>query len=317
MPPRPVPGPAPKRSGLPIWQLVGLGVGALVLVVVGVTLGRMVPLGGTSTPTPTLAAVATPTMAASTATAVPAANSPTPAALAQSPSPVAVAKPTGPPAKPTAPPLSPPPSSGQAVPSKPTAPPNPPGVLAADNFERADAALLPLVSARPTDYTFAYDRGEYVISVINAAYQGVPVSLLSGGYDNSIIAVDVRMMGDVASRYAFLVCRHSSTEGQTNQYRASLVPDGQRVILSRWDGRTERSLASVRDEPAVNPGNAKNRFELRCAGTTISVAVNNKVVVTTNDMTLNRGADGVGAGTFAGVEGTLEARFDNLEVRTP
>ena len=38
---------------MPAWQIVGLGVGAPVLVIVGVTVGRMVPLPGRSTPTPT------------------------------------------------------------------------------------------------------------------------------------------------------------------------------------------------------------------------------------------------------------------------
>jgi hypothetical protein len=32
---------------------------------------------------------------------------------------------------------------------------------------------------------------------------------------------------------------------------------------------------------------------------------------------LTSGEHGLGAGTFAGVEGSLEARFDNLEVREP
>jgi hypothetical protein len=34
-------------------------------------------------------------------------------------------------------------------------------------------------------------------------------------------------------------------------------------------------------------------------------------------LTLTRGEHGIGAGTFAGVDGTLEARFDNLIVRNP
>jgi hypothetical protein len=317
---------------MPAWQIVGLGVGALVLVVIGVMLGRMVPLPGSSTPTPTAVAAVTPTVAAATATVAasekPAAKVSTPTVSgasqtggpAPSPSPAVAVKPTSPPTaapKPTSPPPSPPPTSGQAVPPKPTAPANPPGVLLADNFERAETGQLPRTSARPNDYVFSYDRGEYVINKINAALPAAPIVFLPGSFENTVIAVDVRIMGDVASRYAFVVCRDQSSGGQARQYRASVVPEGRRLILSRWDDGNQRVLSEARDEAAINTGDAKNRLELRCAGAKISAAVNGKVIATADDMTLNRGDHGVGAGTFAGVEGTLEARFDNLEVRVP
>jgi hypothetical protein len=304
---------------MPAWQLVSLGVGALVLVVVGVALGRMVPLPGRSTPTPTIVVAATPTVAA-TAT-VPATVQAAPAkpgspvavgspqaAPASSPSPVVAVKPTSPAVTPTSPPPSP------TVPPKPA---NPPGVLLADNFERAEAGQLPRTSSRPNDYVFNYDRGEYVISKINPALQAAPMAILNGPYDNTVIAIDVRIMGDVASRYVFLVCRNQSTSGQSKHYRATIVPDGRQFILSRWDDGQERMLSKLINEPSVNPGNAKNRLELRCAGTKISASVNGKVVASADDMTLSRGDHGVGTGAFTGVQGTIEARYDNLEIRVP
>lgn len=325
MPPGPAPGPEPdpgsRRSGLPAWQIVGLGIGALVLVVIGMALGLMVPLRGASTPPPASGQVDPTVVAATTPTsASTAAASPAVAATLQtggpapSPSPAVAVKPASPPTvalKPTAPPPSPPSSSGQAV------PPNPPGVLLADNFERAETGQLPRTSARPNDYVFSYDGGEYVINKINAALPAAPIVFLPGSYENTIIAVDVRIMGDAASRYAFVVCRDQSSGGQAKQYRASVVPEGRRLILSRWDEGNQRVLAEARDEAAINTGNAKNRLELRCAGAKISAAVNGQVIATADDMTLSRGDHGVGAGTFAGVEGTLEARFDTLEVRAP
>jgi hypothetical protein len=199
------------------------------------------------------------------------------------------------------------------VPPKPT---TAPGVLVADDFERAEIGQLPRTSSRPNDYVFSYDRGEYVINKINAALQIAPMVILNGPYDNTVIAIDVRLMGDVSSRYGFVVCRNQPA-AQSKQYRASIAPDGRRLILSRWDDGQERMLATVRDEPAINPGNAKNRLELRCAGTRIAAAVNGKVVASATDMTLSRGAHGVGAGAFAGTEGTIEARYDNLEIRSP
>jgi hypothetical protein len=129
--------------------------------------------------------------------------------------------------------------------------------------------------------------------------------------------VDVRITGDTASRYAFVVCRDQSSDGKARQYRASVVPDGRRLILSRWDDGTQRVLAESRDDPAINTGNAVNRLELRCANAKITASVNGKLLVSADDMTIGRGEQGIGAGTFAGVDGTLEAHFDNLEVRVP
>jgi hypothetical protein len=200
------------------------------------------------------------------------------------------------------------------VPARPT---NAPGVLLADAFENAEIGQLPRVSARPSDYIFAYDRGEYVINKINPALPAAPIVFLPGTYDNTVIAVDVRIVGDVPSRYAFVVCRDQSSGGQAKQYRASIVPEGRRVILSRWDDGSQRVLSEVRDNSAINAGSGSNRLELRCAGTKISASVNGTMLVSADDMTLNRGDQGLGAGTFAGVDGTLEARFDNLEIRQP
>jgi hypothetical protein len=300
-------------------------VGALVLVIVGVTLGRMVPLPGRSTPTPTEVAVATPTTVTTpTVPATPqpgpakpsspvAAGSPKPAqGPAPSPSPVVAVKPTPPPAKP-----SPPPAKPTTSPTPQPKPALPPGVLLAEDFERAETGQLPRTSSRPNDYVFNYERGEYVITKINPALQAAPMVILNGPYDNTAIAIDVRLMGDVTSRYVFLVCRNQATSGQSKHYRASIVPDGRQFILSRWDDGQERMLATGANEPAVNPGNARNRLELRCAGTKISASVNGKLVASVDDMTLNRGDHGVGVGAFTGIQGTIEARYDNLEIRSP
>jgi serine/threonine-protein kinase len=313
----PPPWAGGRRSGMPAWQLVGLGVGALLLVIVGVTVGRMVPLpGGSATPTATAtrvaaAATATSTVAAAEPTSAPAPPAPPAMSVAAQPTSPPTALPTLPTVPTTAPPepTSPPPS--------PVAPSNPPGVLLSDNFEHPETGQLPRTSARPNDYVFAYDRGEYVINKVNAALPAAPIVFLPGSYDNSVIAVDVRIMGNVPSGYAFVVCRDQSTGGQAKQYRASIVPEGRRVILSRWDDGNQRVLAEARDEPAIRIGTAANRLELSCAGTKIAAGVNGKVVATADDVALNRGDHGLGAGTFAGVEGTLEARFDNLEVREP
>lgn len=311
---------------MPAWQLIGLGVGALVLVVAGVAIGRMVPLPGRSTPTPTIVVVATPTATVPTKPSTPSAtaqavSSPSSVAVNPTSPPTPAPKPTSPPTaapKPTSPPTAAPtPTGSPPSPTPPPKPTNPPGVLLAENFERAETGQLPRTSSRPNDYVFSYDRGEYVINKINAAAQIAPMVILNGPYDNTVIAVDIRLMGDVRSRYGFLACRHQTTATLSKHYRASVVPDGREMILSRWDDGQERKLHTVSDEPSINPGNGKNRLELRCAGTRISVTVNGKVLASVDDMTLSRGDHGVGTGAFTGTQGTIEARYDNLEIRVP
>ena len=305
--------------GLSNATIAMLAVGAVVLVVVGALLGRLVPLpGGSGTPTPTAVAAATATRPPATVAAsgaVVASPSPSPAEVARAAaisSPVAASSPM------PSPSLSVAASPGAvASPSPAPKPTTPPGVFVADNFDQEEFGQLQRTSPRPNDYTFAYDAGEYVMTKINPALPAAPIVFVPGTFNNSVLAADVRIMGNVASRYAFVVCRDQSTGGQTKQYRASIVPDGRRVILSRWDSGAQRVLSEARDEPAIRTGNAVNRLELRCTGVRIAAVVNGKVVATADDMTLDKGEHGLGAGTFAGVEGTLEARFDNLDVRSP
>jgi hypothetical protein len=297
--------PDARRTRTATWKIVAWAIAALVLVIVGVAVGRIVPLPGSSPrPTPTVSGAPT---AAPPAAVVPASPTPAPATGAASGASAASASPVGLGSTGSAP-------ASPSVPPKPT---NAPGVLLADTFENAEIGQLPRVSARPTDYVFAYDRGEYVMNKINAALPAAPIVFLPGTYDNTVIALDVRIVGDVASRYAFVVCRDQSSGGQAKQYRVSIVPEGRRLILSRWDDGSQRVLSEVRDDAAINPGSAVNRLELRCAGPKISAAVNGKTLVSADDTALNRGEQGLGAGTFAGVDGTLEARFDNLEIKAP
>ena len=190
-------------------------------------------------------------------------------------------------------------------------------MIAADTFDGAEGGLLTRTSPRPNDYVFVYERGEYAIKKLNPTLPAAPIVFLRGEYKDTVIAVDVRIVGEAASRYAFLVCRDSSASGQTRQYRASIVPEGRRMILSVWGDGEQKVLAETRDNPAIQIANAINRLELRCAGRKIEAIVNGKTVLSVEDSTLTSGEHGLGAGTFSGVEGVLEARFDNLEVRQP
>lgn len=210
-----------------------------------------------------------------------------------------------------------PPAAATASPQPPTAAPPGSEIILEDRFDRSEGGLLTRISPRPDDYTFSYERGEYAIKKLNPTLPAAPIVFVRGEYADTVVAVDVRLVGEAGARYAFLVCRDRSSSSQTRQYRASIVPEGRRVILSHWQEGTQRVLAETRDNPAVQFGNATNRLELRCVGPKIEVIVNGKSVVSAEEGTLASGEHGLGAGTFSGVEGTLEARFDNLEIRAP
>jgi hypothetical protein len=118
--------------------------------------------------------------------------------------------------------------------SSPAGQPSTSEVIQSDTFDRTEGGLLTRTSPRPNDYAFAYDRGEYVIRKVNPTLPAAPIVFVRGEYADTVIAVDVRIVGEAGARYAFVVCRDKSEDGQTRQYRASIVPEGRRVILSHW-----------------------------------------------------------------------------------
>jgi eukaryotic-like serine/threonine-protein kinase len=340
---------SPSRRGgrPPVWLLVTGGLAAVLLVGAGVVLGRFASppglgAGPTLTPVSATALLTAPTRTPAPVPVVGAPASPAPAAPAlasaspdaapvplpgpaSSPA-IAIAPPAPTPApSPTASALPPPPPQPQPGPPAdprpppPSAAPAPPGseVILADDFDRDEGGLLTRTSPRPNDYTFSYERGEYAIKKLNPTLPAAPIVFVRGEYADTVVAVDVRLVGEAGARYAFLVCRDRSSGGETRQYRTSIVPEGRRVILSHWRDGNQHVLAETRDNPAVHFGNATNRLELRCVGPKIEAIVNGRSVVSAEDDTLASGEHGLGAGTFSGVEGTLEARFDNLEIRAP
>jgi len=70
---------------------------------------------------------------------------------------------------------------------------------------------------------------------------------------------------------------------------------------------------AIRDD-LVQLDDGTNRIELACVGTTIAATVNGETVLSIDDTTYAAGGFFLGAGVAAGEPGTVEARWDNLEI---
>lgn len=200
----------------------------------------------------------------------------------------------------------------------PTAVPSPtPKVLLSDAFDRPDTGQLSRSSPNPQDYTYAYSEGEYVVAIVNPDLQQSQGVLVPGTYDDSVLAVDVRLVGDVVQRHVSVACRVEGAGGQLKKmFQATLVPNDRGLILVSWEAGAPHNRVEARD-PGIETGNGWNHVELRCDGAKISASVNGKTVASLDDPSPSKGLHSIGTGTFAGTKGTVEARFDNLEIRMP
>ena len=208
---------------------------------------------------------------------------------------------------------APPPPTPVPPPPAPTAtvqPPSGPGtVLLSDDFNDPTRAQLPLA---PTgaERSQGYIGGEY--EIINGDTQATSVEdvLVPGSYQDTSIAIDVRVYGGIPRlRGAHIVCRGV---GVGTGYVLALYPEEQRFALLRRQPSMPNSpvvLLEQRGLGAIRPGEGVNRLELSCVGPTITGSVNGVVVATVQDPTFAAGRHAIG------VRGSgTTARFDNLVV---
>jgi hypothetical protein len=118
------------------------------------------------------------------------------------------------------------------------------------------------------------------------------------------------------NRYIGLNCRYQPE--RVTEYRLTVYPGSGQFELTRWDGGgVVVPLVRPTFSRAIRLGFAKNQFELRCVGDTISASINGVTVATVTDRTYSQGQLRMLVGTPAGVRGTVEALFDNLMVSRP
>lgn len=182
--------------------------------------------------------------------------------------------------------------------------------LLRDNFEDPANSLLPGSSPEPSNYVLRYAEGEYLMRVVNSqwATRFPALVLLPGLYQDTSLAIDVRLVGDPRQKYVAVGCRSRAGAGQ---YRLLVVPSGGAMTLVRWDGGDNwTTLAPARTVEAIRRDTATNRLELSCVGSTIMGTINGTVVATVQDATHREGLSWIALGSPSGA--AAEARWDNL-----
>ncbi|MGE3268960.1 MAG: serine/threonine-protein kinase [Chloroflexota bacterium] len=317
------PGPPvpPRPTANPNLVPILLGVGALALLIVGGAIGMLTSprFFGRATPTPTsIALVATATSAPTPAATV------TPAPTTAPPKPVL---PTAPPtaAPTTAPPATPaPPTAVPPTREPPTPTPAPPTAVP----PRPTATLLPRVAyqanfnadagglyiGRDEEREHLVWQGEYTVKTLVSR----PINSLAyipGAFNDGVLAVTARIIDGADYAFVALGCRAQSTS-RSSQYYVQMTATPPAVRLHRTDDGTLTYLTNWATSSVIRGGTSANRLELRCIGSTISVAVNGAELLSVRDDHYQAGRWSIGAGTFGDMAGRAEGRFDNLELRT-
>ena len=182
-----------------------------------------------------------------------------------------------------------------------------------DDFEDETKGVFSTASSDPELVRYAYDDGEFVIETLKDD-AGVWQTQLNGPYADVEIAVDVRVEGRTRDRFVKIGCRFARIDDGFQEYSFVVDPNARRVLVYRSDGGQVVPIFDQKGFAAVNPEGASNHLELRCVGATISASVNGTSVASVEDGTYAAGAIYLGAGTYSGVSGTVESRWDDLHV---
>jgi S1-C subfamily serine protease len=202
-------------------------------------------------------------------------------------------------------------------PASPTPTPIEGTVVYRDDFSDADTSLIGQQHVN-LDVIKYFMGEEYVIEKINPENREPFSSYLTGTYRDVMVAVDVRLMGDTAERLVHVTCRRGPEFELTNAYRLTVEPATGSYSLERWQDGAAANLDNGSRPDIVAPGKAVNRVEIRCIGTEIVAAINGVEVAHVEDAAWTEGRVGIGVGVLKDAHSTtVEARFDNVEVRIP
>ncbi len=216
---------------------------------------------------------------------------------------------------PTAPPV--PATATPAIATSEATPTGRGAVLLQDNFDDPSRGVISIASRDPSRVRFAYDGGEFVISLLDEVTPNRAQAGLPGWFTDTITTVDVRLAGEPARRFIAISCR--GNEFGLGGYELIIQPDSRAFGLWRWDSSGNGiPLESGIGVVAINPDAETNHLELRCIGNTISASINGTEVARKSDATATAGTASLSVGVLSGVpSGASEARFDNLVITGP
>jgi hypothetical protein len=103
--------------------------------------------------------------------------------------------------------------------------------LVSDTFDDPSVGVLPKSSSSPSQLQQGYVDGEYQIALVDLAYHDLPAAYPPGTYTDVSVAVDARIIGEVANRAIDVGCRNTGRSG----YRVAVDPGRGGLTLVRID----------------------------------------------------------------------------------
>ncbi len=181
-------------------------------------------------------------------------------------------------------------------------------VLFSDDFSDNDSGWDRVNTAEGvTDYA---DGGYRIyVNQANHDYWANP----SQSFTDVRVEVDATKVGGPNDNDFGLICRYQDTQ---NFYSFLISSDGYYGILRVVDG-SSGTIGTDGMEPsdAILQGASTNKVRADCVGSTLTLYVNGKQVITTSDSTFSSGDVGLMAGTFS--ELGTDILFDNFLVLQP
>jgi hypothetical protein len=188
------------------------------------------------------------------------------------------------------------------------------GTVYTDDMSSPATGLLSEESSDPSQYTFQYLNGQFIIQTVSSSFVGGVIAHIdTPPLDNSSTAVDAGIGGaNEAEKFVFVGCRAGAF---SSGYSFLIYPAEHTARLMRQDPDDSVELAETDISGLLTPGvNQFNRIEIDCNANQISGSVNGTVALSEIDETYARGNTYLGIGNGASQPDNLFGVFDNLTV---
>jgi hypothetical protein len=130
---------------------------------------------------------------------------------------------------------------------------------------------------------------------------------------DTIIEVEATKVGGPDDNDFGVICRYEDVE---NFYFFIISSDGYYAVAKVMDGVQElMGESEMMPNDAIKKGNGTNQIQVACDGSSLTLTVNDTLLISVSDSTFPSGDVGLLAGTFD--EPGTEIHFDNFVVREP
>ncbi|MFN8521957.1 MAG: hypothetical protein U0821_02510 [Chloroflexota bacterium] len=165
----------------------------------------------------------------------------------------------------------------------------------------------------PDGDEYRCDAGEWVMrGVLQPRFRW---TVGVGNYVNASLAVDVRLAGGSELRGVRLSCRVQPDDSPT-EHTVFVQPALRRFEMGTFKDGEWRNRVGPAESSEIKPGGETNHLELGCVGDRISLSANGNELGGFQDDSIVTGQTRIGVASVGEVPLRVEARFDNLSIRT-